>query len=237
MGCEPLGDGTIRITLSDTGVGIPLDAREDVFSEYYQLKNPERDRAKGLGLGLAIVKRLCELMGLPLGMHSEEGKGTTFTIDVPAGDPAQIVNPKNYATPVEAVGRRVLVIDDEHQVLQSMRHMLEGWGCQVMLAESARDALKIIALSDEIPDVIFSDYRLSDGFNGIDAVAAIRESLEINLPAVVITGDTSPERLKEVSSTGLQVLHKPVSPDDLLRLLQELLLTIEETPATMRCIN
>ena len=237
MGCEPLGDGTIRITLSDTGVGIPLDAREDVFSEYYQLKNPERDRAKGLGLGLAIVKRLCELMGLPLGMHSEEGKGTTFTIDVPAGDPAQIVNPKNYATPVEAVGRRVLVIDDEHQVLQSMRHMLEGWGCQVMLAESARDALKIIALSDEIPDVIFSDYRLSDGFNGIDAVAAIRESLETNLPAVVITGDTSPERLKEVSSTGLQVLHKPVSPDDLLRLLQELLLNIEETPATMRCIN
>lgn len=237
MSCKPLDDGTIRIALSDTGIGIPIEAREDVFSEYYQLKNPERDRGKGLGLGLAIVKRLCELMDLPLGMHSEEGEGTTFTIDVPAGDPAQIVYPKNYATPVEAVGRRVLVIDDEHQVLQSMRHMLEGWGCQVMLAESARDALKIIALSDETPDVIFSDYRLPDGFNGIDAVEAIRESLETSLPAVVITGDTSPERLKEVSSTGLQVLHKPVSPDDVLRLLQELLPTAEDTSATIRCIS
>ena len=106
-----------------------------------------------------------------------------------------------------------------------------------MLAESARDALKIIALSDETPDVIFSDYRLPDGFNGIDAVEAIRESLETSLPAVVITGDTSPERLKEVSSTGLQVLHKPVSPDDVLRLLQELLPTAEDTSATIRCIS
>ncbi len=237
MSCEPLGDGTIRITLADTGVGIPVEARDDVFSEYYQLKNPERDSGKGLGLGLAIVRRLCELMSLPLGMHSDEGKGTTFTINVPAGDPAQIVQQEASATPVEAVGRRVLVIDDEHQVLQSMRYMLEGWGCTVMLAESARDALKIIALSDEIPDVIFSDYRLPDGLNGIDAVAAVRESLETGLPAVIITGDTSPERLKEVSSTGLQVLHKPVNPDDLLRLLQALLPVREETPTTMGFVH
>lgn len=237
MGCEPLDDGTIRIVMSDTGIGIPVEARDDVFSEYYQLNNPERDRGKGLGLGLAIVRRLCELMDLPLGMHSEEGEGTTFTIDVPVGDPAQITRPEVRDTPIEAVGRRVLVIDDEHQVLQSMRHMLEGWGCEVMLAESARDALKIIALSDETPEVIFSDYRLPDDHNGIDAVAAVRESLEMDLPAVIITGDTSPERLKEVSSTGLQVLHKPVSPEEVLRLLRELLPVRHVTQQAMGVIS
>ena len=237
VSCQPLDDGSIRITMADTGVGIPVEARDDVFSEYYQLNNPERDRGKGLGLGLAIVRRLCELMDLPLGMHSEEGVGTTFTIDVPVGDPAQVSRPKVSASPVEAVGRRVLVIDDEHQVLQSMRHMLEGWGCKVMLAESARDALKIIALSDETPDVIFSDYRLPDDHNGIDAVAAIRESLEQDLPAVIITGDTSPERLKEVASTGLQVLHKPVSPEELLRLLQALMPARTITQQTMDAIS
>jgi len=223
MACERLNDGIVRIVLTDSGIGIPADARDDVFSEYYQLNNPERDRGKGLGLGLAIVRRLCELMDLGLGMNSEEGKGTTFTIDVPVGDPAQIRKLEKPTAPVEAFGRRVLVIDDEHQVLQSMRHMLEGWGCEVMLAESARDALKIIALSDEIPDVVFSDYRLPDDNNGIDAVAAIRESLEIDIPAVIVTGDISPERLKEVARTGLQVMHKPVGPDDMLRLLRDLL--------------
>jgi len=223
LGCERFNDGTMRIYVSDTGIGIPADALDDVFSEYYQLNNPERDRGKGLGLGLAIVQRLCELMGLPLGLQSREGEGTSFTIDVPIGDPLQIDKLDAPDTPVEAVGWRVLVIDDEHQVLQSMRHLLEGWGCEVMLAESTRDALKIIALGDEMPDVIFSDYRLPNNQNGVDAVAAIRESLEMELPAVIITGDTSPERLKEVASTGLQVLHKPVGPDDMLRLLRELI--------------
>lgn len=223
MRCTDHLEGAKLVTLQDTGVGIPAEFTEDVFSEYYQLNNPARDRSKGLGLGLAIVRRLCELMDMPLEMESIEGHGTLFRLIVPGGDPAQIKKKAfRGGAPMEATGRRVLVIDDELQVLQSMRYMLESWGCEVLLAESARDALKVIALTDEVPEVILSDYRLRDNLNGIDAIAVVRESVERELPAVIITGDTSPERLKEVTQTGLQVLHKPVSPNELHVVMQEL---------------
>jgi len=221
--CEEHVGGSKLVSLHDTGMGIPADAADDVFSEYYQLNNPSRDRGKGLGLGLAIVRRLCELMDLPLEMESVEGTGTVFRLIVPGGDPAQIKRTVVSETEMQAKGRRVLVIDDEVQVLQSMRHMLEGWGCKVMLAESARDALKIIALTDETPEVIMSDYRLGDEHNGVDAIVALRESINLDVPAVIITGDTSPERLKEVKESGLQVLHKPVSPDELHQVMHQLL--------------
>jgi len=123
---------------------------------------------------------------------------------------------------MEAKDRRILVIDDEVQVLQGMRHMLEGWGCKVMLAESTRDALKIIALSEEQPELIISDFRLHES-DGMDAVEAIREALDTVLPAIIISGDTSPERLKQVKKTGLLFLHKPVRADELHQHMQALL--------------
>ncbi len=221
--CQDHISGSKVVTLQDTGIGIPVEAADDVFSEYYQLNNPARDRRKGLGLGLAIVRRLCELMDMPLEMESVEGKGTLFRLIVPGGDPAQIPSIIQDQPAMRATGRRVMVIDDEVQVLQSTRHMLEGWGCEVMLAESARDALKMIALTDEIPELIMSDYRLGGQHKGVDAIEAIRESVEFDVPAVIITGDNSPARLKEVKATGLQLLHKPVSPEELYRVMHELL--------------
>lgn len=223
LGCERGPEDTCVIVLADTGVGIPEEAREEVFSEYYQLNNPERDRGKGLGLGLAIVRRLCELMDLPLTMASETGRGTTFRIAVPAGEAARVPSRAAETVPLASEGDCVLVIDDESQVLQSMRHVLEAHGCEVLLAESARDALRVMALAARTPDAILSDYRLRDELNGVDAVAAIRESLGFDVPAVIVTGDTSPERLREVKGTGLELLHKPVASDELCRVLGRLL--------------
>lgn len=232
--CEEHVDGSKLVTLSDSGIGIPAESVEDVFSEYYQLNNPARDRNKGLGLGLAIVKRLCELMDVPLEMESVEGQGTTFRLIVPGGDPAQIKPLTRREATMEANGRCVLVVDDEVQVLQSMRHILEGWGCEVLLAESARDALKVIALTDVTPDIIISDYRLRGEHNGVDAVAAIRESVEFDIPAIIISGDTSPERLKQVKETGLRLLHKPVSPVELHQIMHDLMDSAEPSTSTSR---
>ncbi len=231
--CTQHSNDTIRITLMDTGLGIPEEFTEDVFSEYYQVNNPERDRNKGLGLGLSIVRRLCELMGVPLHMESEEGEGTVFMLDVPRGKASNIVEQARPAAEALAVNSCVLVIDDEVQVLQSMRHMLEGWGCEVMLAESARDAIRVVALSDSIPDILITDYRLSGDSTGIDAVASIRVALECLVPAIIVTGDTSPERLKEVKDTGLQLLHKPVHPDELREVVQMLLMKRDTFAATL----
>lgn len=232
--CTEESNDIIRIALMDTGLGIPEEFTEDVFSEYYQVNNPERDRNKGLGLGLSIVRRLCELMDVRLNMESTEGKGTIFTLDVPRGKTANILGQAKPAA-AEALEVRscVLVIDDEAQVLQSMRHMLEGWGCEVILAESARDAIRILALGGTLPDIVISDYRLAGISTGVDAVATIRLALDIPVPAIIVTGDTSPERLKEVKDTGLRLLHKPVHPDELSEVMQILLTTKVELSSSL----
>lgn len=217
LSCMDDVDGSKLIVVEDSGIGIPSQNTKDVFFEYYQLNNLSRDRSKGLGLGLAIVRRLCQLMGIALQMESEEGVGTAFKLVVPGGDPAQIKPRFRFDNTMQAKDRRVLVIDDEPQVLQGMRYMLESWGCRVMLAESARDALKGISITDFVPELIISDFRLGDSEDGVDAVAAIHESLESNIPAILISGDTSPERLKQVKKTGLLFLHKPVAADELHR--------------------
>ncbi len=224
--CMTDTDGNPVITLSDTGSGIPLSERDDVFSEYHQLNNPERDRSKGLGLGLAIVRRLCELMDVPLIMESTVGVGTSFRLTVPAGDPEKVngtIESLARDEPPQRSGSVVLVIDDEKAVLQSMRTTLEDCGCVVLLAESARDALKSMSVADQVPDLVLSDYRLRNEESGLDAISVVRESIDKEVPAVIITGDTSPSRLKEIDASGIPVLHKPVDTADLLDLVGKLL--------------
>jgi len=229
LSCEALDDGSVRVTLRDTGIGIPPAALEEVFSEYYQLNNPERDRSKGLGLGLAIVRRLCELMDMPLWMGSEPGEGTVFTLTVPGGDPLLVGD----EVPIDVPGmadQTVLVIDDEPQVLQGMRHLLETHGCTVLIAESAREALQAIALADAEPSLILSDFRLRGDENGLDAIAVLREALDRCVPAAIITGDTSPQRLREINASGIDVLHKPVAAADLYVLIDRLLPPDDPSP-------
>ncbi len=210
--CENVGSDVV-LHLEDTGIGIPEDAAEEVFSEYFQLNNPERDRGKGLGLGLAIVNRLAKLMNMSISMTSKENVGTRFSIKVTRGD-KQLAMSK--AKPLDAQGRpmasghSVLVIDDEIQVLKSMKQTLEDWGCNVLLSESARDALRQMALSDFEPDLILSDFRLRGDHNGIDTVCALRESFDREVPAIILTGETSPENLKQVTENGFELMHKPI---------------------------
>ena len=234
----PADGGACRIELVDTGIGIPAASVENVFGEYVQLDNPSRDREAGLGLGLSIVRRLCELMDAPLAMESEPGVGTRFELRVPGGDPARVALPETGpATPVppRCDGALVLVIDDERTVLEATGRLLESRGCTALLAGSAREALRAVALAGRAPDLVLSDLGLGGGASGIDAVAALREAVGgpvggpeggavggsaggsagegagRELPAVIVTGDTSPERLREVRDSGLESLCKPVS--------------------------
>lgn len=218
--------GNPVITLSDTGIGIPLEERDDVFAEYYQLHNPERDRNKGLGLGLSIVRRLCDLMDIPLTMESTVGVGTIFRLTIPAGDSSQVVTAAPQAATLEPARVRncvALLVDDERAVLRSMRTTLTDLGCQVLLAESSRDALKVLALAESPPSVVFSDYRLRGTESGVDVVTLVRESLGVNIPGVIVTADTSPEKLRVLVESGLHVVHKPVSAHELESVLHRVL--------------
>lgn len=209
--CEAVDD-SIEIRVSDTGIGIPKSETEAIFSEYYQLNNPERDRNKGLGLGLAIVRRLCHLMQIPISVKSTIGQGTVFCLKIANGDHGQIDETRMPGDNAKIDNLAVLVIDDEQSVLRGMGEILSGWGCQVVLSESAAAAVSEIARLDFVPDIIFSDYRLRENKTGVEAVDSIYEELNLSVPAVIITGDTSPELLKEAVSRGFHLLHKPVMP-------------------------
>ncbi|HLF11488.1 MAG TPA: ATP-binding protein, partial [Gammaproteobacteria bacterium] len=207
----------LLLAIADTGRGISPEARPHVFEEFYQGDNTGRDRARGLGLGLAITKRLVDLLALRLEMTSAVGQGTTVTIELPRAAPrASSVSPGTL--PVTLDRLTVLVVDDEPEVLQGMRMLLEDLGCNVELAESTAHALLIA--KHVRPDIVLSDFRLRATDNGLDTVRQLRE-LYPGLPAILVTGDSGPARLRDAHEAGVKLLHKPVRPATLAAAIQE----------------
>ncbi|HPQ94398.1 MAG TPA: ATP-binding protein [Thiolinea sp.] len=213
----------VSISISDTGKGIPPAEQQKIFQEYYQLQNPERDRNKGLGLGLAIVAKMCKLLALEIKCDSIPGRGSTFTLNVPCGHESEVAPehlPINYKILDQA---RILVIDDELDILQGMELLLTSWGLQTLSAESEADAILKIRTACFRPDLIIADYRLRNDKTGAEAIAGIRRLLAAEIPALLITGDTSEERLQEADTSGLLILHKPLQPMKLRPVLYSLL--------------
>jgi two-component system, sensor histidine kinase len=211
----------VLLQVWDTGIGIPVDQQEKVFEEFYQLHNPERDRRKGLGLGLATVKRVTTLMGHTLTLRSRVGKGTVFSVEVPLGIEAQpdysvkTLEPSN--APDLLSGRKIAVIDDEASVRMGMQSLLQSWGCHCITAATAEEVLA--ELQGMQVDFIIADLRLGDQRSGIEAVRILRDSLQANVAAVILSGDTASERIREVTSAGLAMLHKPLKAIRLRALL------------------
>ena len=224
LGARRSGDN-IRIEVWDSGRGIPKDKHREIFQEFRQLDNPQRDRRKGLGLGLAIVERLVKLLDHPLELRSQLGKGSMFAVTVPRGRREDFV-------PGEADGQifvdrdvansLILVVDDEPDVRESMITLLGRWRCEVVAAESCEEMLQKLIAVQRMPDLIVSDYRLKEGENGIDVVARLREEFNAQVPALLITGDTGIEELREAEESGLHVLHKPLNPSRLRALIANL---------------
>ncbi len=211
VGCRRRGPRLV-IEVWDTGRGIARDQQERVFEEFYQLDNPERDRAKGLGLGLAIVRRLSLLLNCPVTLASELGKGSVFRIAVPlspAGAPSS--EARSPATTALAVsGGLILVVDDEPAIQEAMRSLLVGWGYETIVAGSCKEMLERIADCSTRPDLIICDYRLRNGENGIESILRLQSEFNAEIPAMLITGDTGPDRLQEAQTSGFLLLHKPV---------------------------
>lgn len=204
------------LRVRDSGIGISLDEQERVFREFYQVGNVERDRLKGLGLGLSIVRRLCALLDVQLQLESQPGVGTTITLRMPQAAPVEPVRIVARERDGFAKGLRVLVVDDEVMVRQSMRLLLTELGCLVHLAEGV-DVAQSIAQAHPI-DLVLSDLRLRDGASGLSVIHSIR-ALHPAAHAVLITGDTAPDRIREAQSAGVGLLYKPVALDDLIAVL------------------
>jgi signal transduction histidine kinase/CheY-like chemotaxis protein len=225
IGCRRRGR-RLRLDVWDTGAGVPENQRQNIFDEFYQVASPGSDRRAGLGLGLAIVERLGRLLDHPVELTSILGKGSRFSVSVPRvaekRGPADVPAPP-AAVADPAIGKLIVVIDDDALVLDSVCGILRSWGCRAVPATSDTVAVARLRELGEQPDVIICDYRLADGKTGIQAIESLCAALGVAVPAFLVTGDIAPERLREASASGYHLLHKPVPPIALRALLNRLL--------------
>jgi signal transduction histidine kinase len=212
----------ILIQIWDTGIGLAPAHQTQIFDEYYQVGNPERDNSKGLGLGLAIAKRLADLLGTEITCRSRPGRGTVFGFWLPLADsPAPPAHaeppPVSAANGADAAPSRVVVIDDNAMVIKAMMVSLESSDLEMTSYFSAEEALADASIADA--DFYISDLNLP-GIDGIELLDAIQRRAQRRINAILLTGDTAPDRVDRVRCSGWPVLYKPVD-------LQELMAAIE----------
>ena len=225
VACRTTNDGTrLRIEVRDSGVGIPARHHEDIFQEFFQVDNPERDRSKGLGVGLSIVDRACRLLNLPLSMRSAPGAGTCITVTVPLASalpgPAQL-DSNELGAQTSFDGLRVLLIEDDALGRDGLASLLASWGCRVMTADGAQAACDQCQ-QDHAPDIVISDFRLGGGINGIQAISSLNAVVGRPVAACLISGDTDVNVREQAKVAGLTLLQKPVRPAKLRSLIQHL---------------
>ena len=223
VGCRRRGE-MLRIEVWDSGPGIPEDQKQNIFGEFFQLPAPERNRYGGLGLGLAIVDRLRLLLNHQIDLASTVGRGSRFAILVPMADECvtstePVDSPHPAAFAVE--GKVIFVIGDAPIVLEGTGGLLGKWGYSVLTAGSDEAALIRLAERQQRPDLIISDYHLASGKTGIRAIEQINAAFGSSIPAILISGDTAPEPLRDAKDRGYILLHKPVDPMRLRAVMHE----------------
>ena len=217
------GGSHLRIEVWDSGIGIASEHQENIFKEFFQIANPERDRSKGLGLGLNIVDRTAKLLGCPLHMQSLPGRGTRFSIEVPMAPPGRLQDTRGaeLMPSGELRGVNILVIEDDQASAQALAGLLTSWGCRVETVEDVQAALAMLS-GGFVPQVVLSDYRLRHGETGIDTLARLHQTLGRKVPACLMSGDTDPVLIQMCREIALPLLHKPVRPAKLRALLRRL---------------
>jgi signal transduction histidine kinase/CheY-like chemotaxis protein len=214
VGCRKRGVN-LSIEIWDTGTGVPQDQQQNIFGEFYRLGAPGGDGRSGLGLGLAIVDRLCRLLDHAVSLTSILGKGSCFSVAVPrVAARLEIGESPAPAHPcVDPSDRKlVVVIDDDPLVLEAMGGLFRSWGYHLLVAGSDDEALIRLADCDSPPDLIVSDYHLAGEKTGIEVIEGLRRALSAKIPAFLVSGDTSPDLLRQARDSGYHLLHKPVDP-------------------------
>jgi two-component system, sensor histidine kinase len=168
-------------------------------------------------------------MGHPVEMVSRVGHGSVFRVLVDAGDANALENAVSAVppTPGSMDGHCVVVIDDEPSVRESTRKLLTSWGCNVIAAGDCAEA--IAALESRMPSALIVDYRLREGQDGLGAIARMRAALHRDIPAVLVSGESSAEELMRIKASGFLLLNKPVPP---ARLRSALAFLLNSEPGT-----
>lgn len=210
IGCRRR-QGRMWVEVWDSGIGIPADKTDDIFEEFKQLGNTERNQAKGSGLGLAIVAKSAALLGLKIRVQSKPGKGSLFAVELPLGHALPPVVKDLYLhRPL-----RIALVEDNADVAAALDLALTSIGHQVEWAPAFAELLPL--LGNVAPDILITDYRLAGEETGFDVIDSLRAAFDERLPAIVITGDTDPAVIRRMAEQGICVQHKPLD----VRVLRE----------------
>ncbi len=212
----------LSVQVCDTGPGIPKSKSTLIFKEFQRLE-ATAGTVRGLGLGLSIVERIGRVLDHPIGLQSISGRGSIFSVELPRAKARAPAEPGLAVAPSAGrlAGLSVLCIDNEPAVLRGMHSLLEGWGCMVITAQSASEAVRKLSDTALAPDIILADYHLDDG-TGLEAVMALRATARSQAPVIVITADHSAELQREVRMRGFALLRKPLKAAALRALMHQL---------------
>ena len=224
MGCRKRGN-KVSIEVWDTGCGISEDQMPNIFEDFYQIENKERDRSKGLGLGLALAKRLSLSLNHTIECKSTLGSGSCFSVLVEIGEA------KNSEVQLEAIsnimdltGARILLVEDDIDVLKASIQLMESWGCIVDSGRDLDEIKNIIRSPDYLlPNIIVADNRLPGDASGVDVVKLVQQELESVIPSIIITGDVERSHIQSIKEKGLPVLLKPIQPAKFRAILSHLI--------------
>ena len=217
--------GCAVIQVWDTGIGIDALYGDQIFEECFQVGNILQDRNKGLGIGLSIARRMARLLDGEVYYHSKPGSGSVFEIVLPLDERSHVTrapgllpdnaaedepDDNNYAS---VIGWRVIVVDDDPMVAKSIQLLLESMDVRVQVFPSAERALSS-------PGILGADFYISDfslpGANGLQLLDAIAQRSSTPIKAVLLTGETAPERVAQAVNSRWQVLFKPANLAKLL---------------------
>jgi signal transduction histidine kinase len=227
LACRSCDDGrNVRIEVRDSGIGIAQEDQTNIFREFFQVGNSQRNRKQGLGLGLNIVQRSVQLLGHTITLSSMPGCGTRFTVTLVRTQPAASFSAGVASLASDSVddvtGLRILVIEDDDFARDAVSELLMSWGCVVRSAESSVRAHHLIQ-SEALPDVILCDYRLETHQTGLDVISSLRALAGRDIVACLLSGDTDAGLMDAAAKANLKLLHKPVRAAKLRILLQTIM--------------
>lgn len=229
--------GYASIEVWDTGIGIPKENLDSIFQRFYQVEQEQEKGQQGYGLGLSIVKRLSGLLKHPIEVQSTYGRGTLFRILVPIAEPEKASQTRSTFQPLTSLPievseqeimlprneLKVLLIDDDPLVLDSLKSLISSWGMQVNDFESISDMNNFLEQNTDYHcDMIVSDFQLSETENGLDAISVVRKKLGKSTPALIVSATDDSVLIKIIKESGIRRLKKPVKPAKLRALINHL---------------
>ncbi len=206
----------ISIEVWDTGIGMSPENVESIFQPYNQIRDAQSDPSVGFGLGLSIVKRLVDGLDHRLTVRSQPHKGSVFKLLVPkvkAGLKVDVVRIEKDEQPFK--GKNIIIIDDEASIVTALNATTSQWGFAVQVAGSLKEVHALLTDMDAPPDLVLTDYRLSEEDTGLEALEIIEEYFDAPVSAIVITGEINPATIKDIEYHGCFYLPKPVDVDAL----------------------